>query len=227
MFYSKTKIYGQILKNAKRSFKLELAEKLELTSQNDPKLYWKALQSLKDIDNKNDETVSPITAEEWTSYFGKLFEPHSLTGHKSETDILNDLQALENQPTFNDLSFQITTEEVKSAISKLKAGKSPGTDLISSEIIKACSNSILSLLTKLFNLILVKGQYPKCWTEGIISTIHKKGSPSSPDNYRGITISSCMGKLFGIILNKRLTEYCNVHNIIDERQAGFRKNSLI
>ena len=177
------------------------------------------------MDNKDDENISPITAEEWISHFRKLFEPHSLTGHKSETDILNELKALENQPTFNDLSFQITTEEVKSAMSKMKSGKSPGTDSISSEIIKACSNSILPLLTKLFNLILVKGQYPKCWTEGVISTIHKKGSPSSPDNYRGITISSCMGKLFGIILNKRLTQYCNDHNIIDERQAGFKKGS--
>ena len=90
-------------------------------------------------------------------------------------------------------------------------------------MIKASLKYILPLLSKLFNCILISGKYPKCWTEGIITTLHKKGDQSSPDNYRGITISSCLGKLFCSVLNNRLKTFCNENSIIDDRQSGFRK----
>ena len=39
--------------------------------------------------------------------------------------------------------------------------------------------------------------------ERIIS-IHKKGDASNPENHRGITLTSCLGKLFNSVLNNRL-----------------------
>ncbi len=46
---------------------------------------------------------------------------------------------------------------------------------------------------------------------------------SEPNNYRGITLSSCLGKLFSLIMNFRLVEYLNAHNIYSEYQFAFRK----
>ena len=43
-----------------------------------------------------------------------------------------------------------------------------------------------------------------------------------PENYRPITILSCFGKLFTAVLNSRLTNFLNFHNILEENQAGFR-----
>ena len=51
-----------------------------------------------------------------------------------------------------------------------------------------------------------------------------KGDIANPDNYRGITILSCYGKLFTAVLNNRLNNYLENMNLLCEEQAGFRKN---
>ena len=66
---------------------------------------------------------------------------------------------------------------------------------------------------------------PKCWTEGYIIPIFKgKGPQTSPENYRPITILSCLGKLFTSVLNERPTKFIEHYTIMDENQAGFRKD---
>ena len=59
---------------------------------------------------------------------------------------------------------------------------------------------------------------------GYISPIYKgKGSAEDPDNYRGITIVSCFGKLFTSILNQRICAFLEANNLLGSEQAGFRK----
>ena len=59
-----------------------------------------------------------------------------------------------------------------------------------------------------FNFILDTGFFPKSWSEGYIIPIYKqKGESSFPENYRPITIFSCLGKLFTAVLNERLTSF--------------------
>ena len=50
-----------------------------------------------------------------------------------------------------------------------------------------------------------------------------KVSVSDPDNYRGITLLSCTGKLFTACLNFRLSCYVEDH-ILGQEPAGFREN---
>ena len=42
------------------------------------------------------------------------------------------------------------------------------------------------------------------------------------ENYRPITILSCFGKLFTAVLNLRLNNFLQYHNILEGNQAGFR-----
>ena len=46
-----------------------------------------------------------------------------------------------------------------------------------------------------------------------------------PSNYRGICISSCLGKLFCSILNQRLLEHVQSRDILHESQIGFLANN--
>ena len=84
---------------------------------------------------------------------------------------------------------------------------------------------LLPCLEKLFYLILFNDVYPKSWSTGNLVTIFINGSPVDPNNYRGITINSCLSKLFNNILNKRLVEYIDSTKLIEDEQIGFRKGS--
>ena len=55
-----------------------------------------------------------------------------------------------------------------------------------------------------------------------MTTPKNKGSRSDPDNYRGISSISCLGKLFTAVINERLTKFVETNKIIGEEQAGFR-----
>ena len=84
---------------------------------------------------------------------------------------------------------------------------------------------LLQPLQKLFNLVLSSTKYPDIWSHGIITPLHKKGSLTDPSNYIGITISSCVGKLFNKILNNRLVQYLQKHNTLCKEQIGFTKGN--
>jgi len=93
------------------------------------------------------------------------------------------------------------------------------------EYLKHCNNEeFLEVVCQLFNVILESGLFAEVWSKGIILPIYKnKGDVKDPDNYRGITILSCLGKLFTSVINKRLILYLESNHILCEEQAGFRK----
>lgn len=65
------------------------------------------------------------------------------------------------------------------------------------------------------------------WLTGVIVPIYKnKGNIQLPENYRPITLLSCLGKCFTSILNTRLTNFIEFNNLLNVNQAGFRKKSL-
>ena len=88
-------------------------------------------------------------------------------------------------------------------------------------MIKASLHEMLPVYHKLFNSILNLGTMPQTWCGGLITPIYKSGGRSDPANYRGICVSSCLGKLFCSILNQRLLEHVNSHNILHNSQIGF------
>ena len=49
----------------------------------------------------------------------------------------------------------------------------------------------------------------------------QKGSINNPENYRGITLLSVLGKLCSRLLNNRLTSWAERYNVYIEAQAGF------
>ena len=57
----------------------------------------------------------------------------------------------------------------------------------------------------------------------MINPLYKnKGSIKNVDNYRGITLLSCLGKLFTSVFNFRLTNFVRHRGILGEDQAGSR-----
>ena len=130
----------------------------------------------------------------------------------------------DNMQTNEYLNWKITQGEILRAIRSLNNGKAPGCDHILSEYIKSTSHIFLPLYETFFSIILDTGYFPERWSIGCIHPIYKNiGDRTNPQNYRPITVLSCLGKLFTSILNIRLNQYLEENLILLENQAGFRK----
>jgi hypothetical protein len=117
-----------------------------------------------------------------------------------------------------------TADEIRKVISRLKNNKACGLDSVTNEYIKSTVEVLLPVYVKLFNIILTTGVIPNEWSTGVIKPIYKnKGNKADPDNYRGITILSCLSKVFTALLNARLEKFVNDAKLIGPEQAGFRK----
>lgn len=68
-------------------------------------------------------------------------------------------------------------------------------------------DDLTPLLTRMLNGIFDTGIFPPTWYEGVIVPVFKKGDPDDTDNYRGITLMSCVLKIYTTILNNRLMKW--------------------
>ena len=73
-----------------------------------------------------------------------------------------------------------------------------------------------SVLKILFNAIYDTGIYPEQWSSGIIVPVYKKGTREDPSNYRGITATSAMSKLFIYMLNQRINDWSEESGILSQ-----------
>ena len=103
----------------------------------------------------------------------------------------------------------------------LRRGKAPGYDSISNEMLSCLLEVKPELIRKLFNAVLQNPTIINKWRMSMITPVHKKGSKDNPDNYRGISLMSCLAKYFIAILNQRLFKFVIENNILSKSQLGF------
>ena len=214
------------MSKAKALHRKQFFKKLSNAKTKNPKFYWSALNRHCNIKRKKD--ISNISLKDFFTGF------KTLSGTNTHGDFNNSSEGSDETYDFPDvlrelanqiLNSEITVEEIYLRVKDLKNGKACGMDTILNEFIKATFNKLKLLYVELFNRILNTGQIPEAWTIGKIMPIYKnKGDKGDFDNYRGITILSCLGKLFTSVLNARLNKYANEVNLLNENQAGFRKS---
>ena len=110
----------------------------------------------------------------------------------------------------------VTPALVKKVLRKHSSGSAPGDDGISYHHLKMMPSTHHFLAT-LFSKILLHSQVPPTsWTHVKIITMHKKGDPSDPANFRPIALTSVIRKLFHKILAVRLEDYLVSNLMIDK-----------
>lgn len=117
----------------------------------------------------------------------------------------------------------VTEEEVKKEIIDLNNTSAEGYDGISTKIIKMCIPELVPILTHLINLLFSTGTFPKLLKLSIVKPLHKGGKREDLNNYRPITLIPIISKIFEKCMYKRLVDFCNKYNIINENQFGFQK----
>ena len=219
--FTSLKLYNRTRKRKARNYKANLIHELDELRTSSPQKYWNLLNSLKEP-SRNENPAENIPMGEWELYFRDL---NKKKDNEHDKDMLSELETMENQPNFCELDFSIKPSEITKAIKMLKNNKAPGLDKISNEMIKYSQHAMLPVLTNMFNKILRSGFYPKIWTEGYIVPIYKKNDKSDPINYRGITITNTLSKLFNSVLNQRISNHLINNDTISKCQIGFKKGS--
>ena len=214
------KAYFRIYKNTVNykynNHRKNLHKSIRNLRSKDPKQYHKILNE--SIASSNKPTNIP-TDEEFIAHFEKL-------GNLNEEDLL-DADFNFNIPNLdtNELNKDISIDEIKKCLNRLNNNKANGSDLVINEYLKAAPQNLIEIITNLFNLILKTGKVPKNWSLGTISPLYKgKGDSKNTDNYRGITILSCFGKLFTSVLNDRIHNFLECNKLLGWEQGGFRKH---
>ena len=122
--------------------------------------------------------------------------------------------------TIEDFDFGVG--DVSAAIECLKSNTSPGPDGIGPYILSCCVNSISLPLHILWRKSLDSGTVPDIFKNAHITPIYKSGSRRLPENYRPISLTSSVIKVFEKIVKDRLTGFLERHNLLQDFQHGFR-----
>ena len=204
--------YKRVMNFHLNKFNRETQEKLRRLKSTSPKEFWKIINNLeKRGDDQN------IDIESLHIFFKELN-----TANDTPDEPLINIDITDDDEFLNS---SITESEIRKCLNLLKNNKASANDNIINEYMKYSAEQMMPSYILLFNLVLDTGILPDAWLEGIIRPIYKRsGDPKKPENYRPITILSCFGKLFTSVLNLRLNNFIEHHNILNENQAGIRSS---
>lgn len=204
-----SKEYKKTMNKYMYKHKKDKINKLRTMQTKNPKDYWNYIKSL---DKNKSSSYPPLDSlYEHFKNINKSNEPHENfeTHDGAENEILNK---------------HISAEEISKCIKNLKNGKCPGEDKILNEYIKSTQHIFLPIYVKFFNAVFDSGIIPSAWLKGIIRPIYKnKGDVKNVENFRPITILSCLGKLFTSMLNNRLTEFVEKTTNFQRIKLDFEK----
>ena len=118
-------------------------------------------------------------------------------------------------------SYTITADMVKAKLSKLKMNKSPGVDSVSTNMLLELSDEIADIVAVLFNKSLITSDVPYDWKLANVSKVFKKGSKASSSNYRPVSLTVNLCKVFESIMRDKIIEHIERHKLLRESQHGF------
>ena len=115
-----------------------------------------------------------------------------------------------------------TREELRLALSKMKAGKAKDASGIIAEMLKEASEPLLNAILDVFNdVFYFRSEVPAAWRKTKLVVIFKKGDPKLASNYRPIAILPVLYKLFSRMLCDRMVPFVMRQQSTD--QAAYRK----
>jgi hypothetical protein len=126
-----------------------------------------------------------------------------------------------NQQLDTILNREITVEEYNKAKMQLKNGTSVGWDNIPNEFLKYGGADLDKAFAKIFTNIIKEEIVPPEWRNDKLRMLYKKGDKNKCENYRGLSLSSNVSKLFSRIVYTRVNTYVEDNKIIGEMQNAF------
>ena len=116
----------------------------------------------------------------------------------------------------------ISEKEVEQEIMTIPNNKSHGPYSYPVKIIKLAKCLLSKPLTQIFNASIQKGKYPSKLKVSKVTPVFKDDDDTNPNNYRPISLLSIFNRIFEKLMYKRLVNFIEKHNLIDNAQYGFR-----
>ncbi len=108
-------------------------------------------------------------------------------------------------------------------ISDLKSDSAPGPDGICPLFLKETDKIIAKSLKIIFESTLKEKKCPSKWKEANVVAIYKKGPKGNPENYRPVSLTSIVCKIFESIVKDALNSHLERNKLISDSQHGFMK----
>ena len=195
-------------------------DNLQSNLKKNPSMFWKFIKTQKSnsqvpntVSYNNTSATTPAEAANlFASFFQSVYNRSSPQTHPG---------CFQNVPT-HDIHLphvQFSQYEVRKVLCELEVSKSPGIDGLTPYFLKSCADSLAGPVTLLFNQSLTEKTFPGIWKTATMIPIHKSGSSRLVDNYRGISILCCLGKVLEHLVHKAILFAAKP--IISDHQHGF------
>ena len=205
-------------RNAKRNKETKIAKE---TKQN-PKALFKYVNSK----TKPKEGIANLTKEDGTQTTSDQEKSTVLNNFFSSVFVTEDdspIPTLEAEYEKELNYVNINEEDMKNALQNLNISKSPGPDKMYPRILKELAKELANPLHRLFKKTMDDGKLPDTWKEAEVIPIFKKGLKTSPGNYRPVSLTSIICKLFEHFIRDALYNHFVENDLLSPDQYGFCK----
>lgn len=114
-------------------------------------------------------------------------------------------------------------EEIVFHLGHIKPFKAPGPDDIYPKVLVECAEELGDVVLTIFESSYKSGLVPMDWKLANVTPLFKKGSKSEPGNYRPVSLTSVICKIFETIVKNHITSFLEAGNLLSGNQYGFRK----
>ena len=208
--------------NCRKEYRILIEQKMKaniIDDDEDPSLiskkFWGHLKRMSSS-SRIPETVYYKTrfrnnSQDQTEIFNEFFVDQF--SDVSEYDIDIDFT---NDPD-NDIDFDF--RKIRALLKHINVNKATGPDGISGKVLKNCASSLAYPLSLLFKVSYNSGMLPNDWKLANIVPVHKKNSKASVENYRPISLTCLVVKIFEKIIRDEIMTKCQ--HKLNPKQHGF------
>ena len=163
--------------------------------------------------------------EDGQSDLGKQFQDDlSDRGQQPQCTMSEERQQVNGQK-LEDIFFDYT--DVTLAIENISCGASPGPDGVPPCLLKKAKVNIARMLMIIYKSSYEKGDIPDILKLALVSPIHKGGSRSNPAQYRPISLTSHIIKVFERMIRKTLIWYLEFCEKMDKKTTWIKGKEVM
>ena len=118
--------------------------------------------------------------------------------------------------------FPVDTKEIFNIISSLQNKSSAGHDGINHKLLKIVASVVSHHVDKLINTSNQKRFFPVCLETAEVVPLHKDGNFENPSMCRPISLMSSLSDVFEKVLNTRMVEFLENHQLFSNEQFRFQ-----